>query len=117
CLSPCCHLNVGLAVRVRATQGSLTPSLLDALPILEAGQRQSDQEDYPTGVRELACRDQQALLAQASQAGAAIGSYAERLLAGPLDRKSTRLNLQSRENLVCRLLLEKKKKLLLYECH
>src|SRR5207302_5834805 len=31
------------------------------------------------------------------------------LVRAPRDRKSTRLNLQSRENLVCRLLLEKKK--------
>src|SRR6266700_6666440 len=39
------------------------------------------------------------------------GVIAERLLACRLiDRKSTRLNSQSRENLVCRLLLEKKKK-------
>jgi transposase len=51
---------------------------------VEAGQRQSDPQDYPPGVRELACRDQKGLLAQASQSGAAIGIYAERLLDGPL---------------------------------
>jgi transposase len=51
---------------------------------VEAGQRQTDPQDYPAGVRDLACRDQQALLTQASQAGTAIGIYAGRLLAGPL---------------------------------
>ncbi len=48
-----------------------------------AGQRSTDPQDYPPGVRELACRDQQALLAQAREAGPAIGRYAERLLEAP----------------------------------
>lgn len=53
-------------------------------PRVGRGERQTDPGDYPAGVRELAGRDQQALLVQASQAGAGIGTYAERLLAGPL---------------------------------
>lgn len=79
---------IGERVKVRVTRDLVRiyhrGQVIKTHPRVEAGQRQSDQEDYPTGVRELACRDQQALLAQASQAGAAIGSYAERLLAGPL---------------------------------
>src|SRR3712207_7831278 len=41
---------------------------------------------------------------------AAVASRALRRCRGKLDRKSTRLNSQSRQYLVCRLLLEKKKK-------
>ncbi len=52
-------------------------------PRVGPGQRQTDPADYPPGVRELACRDQQALLAQARAAGEAIGVYANRLLEGP----------------------------------
>lgn len=48
-----------------------------------AGQRSTDPSDYPPGVREVACRDQQALLGQAQAAGSAVGSYAERLLSAP----------------------------------
>jgi transposase len=57
--------------------------LIKVHPRVGPGQRSTDAEDYPPGVRELACRDQQALLAQAGAAGPAIGAYAERLLAGP----------------------------------
>src|SRR6185295_4440324 len=57
--------------------------LIKVHPRVGPGQRSTDATDYPPGVRELACRDQQALLAQARDAGAAIGVYAERLLAGP----------------------------------
>ncbi len=53
-------------------------------PRVGPGERQTDPGDYPPGVRELACRDQQALLLQAREAGAGIGTYAERLLEGPL---------------------------------
>jgi transposase len=57
--------------------------LIKTHPRVGPGQRSTDPEDYPAGVRELACRDQQSLLAQAQQAGKAIGLYAEHLLAGP----------------------------------
>jgi hypothetical protein len=57
--------------------------LIKVHPRVGPGQRSTDPADYPPGVRELACRDQQALLAQAKQAGAAIGLYAERLLSAP----------------------------------
>jgi transposase len=57
--------------------------LIKTHPLVGPGQRSTDPQDYPVRMRELACRDQQALLAQAQQAGTAIGLYAERLLAGP----------------------------------
>jgi transposase len=57
--------------------------LIKTHPRVDPGERSTDPEDYPVGVRELACRDQQALLTQSQQAGHAIGLYAERLLAGP----------------------------------
>lgn len=57
--------------------------LIKVHPRVGPGQRSTDPEDYPPGVRDLACRDQQALLAQAREAGPAIGRYAERLLDAP----------------------------------
>lgn len=57
--------------------------LIKTHPRVGPGQCSTDPEDYPPGVRELACRDQQALLAQAREAGPAIGRYAERLLEAP----------------------------------
>jgi transposase len=57
--------------------------LIKVHPRVGPGQRSTDPQDYPLGVRELACRDQQALLAQAREAGSAIGRYAERLLEAP----------------------------------
>lgn len=57
--------------------------LIKVHPRVGPGQRSTDPQDYPPGVRELACRDQQALLAQAREAGSAIGRYAERLLEAP----------------------------------
>ena len=57
--------------------------LVKVHPRVGPGQRSTDPADYPPGVRELACRDQQALLAQARDAGPAIGRYAERLLDAP----------------------------------
>lgn len=57
--------------------------LIKTHPRVGPGQRSTDPQDYPPGVRELACRDQQALLAQAREAGPAIGRYAERLLDAP----------------------------------
>jgi len=57
--------------------------LIKVHPRVGPGQRSTDPQDYPLGVRELACRDQQALLAQAREAGPAIGRFAERLLEAP----------------------------------
>jgi transposase len=57
--------------------------LIKVHPRVGAGQRSTDPADYPPRLRELACRDQQALLAQARDAGTAIGIFAERLLAAP----------------------------------
>ena len=52
-------------------------------PRMAPGGRSTDPADYPPGVREYACRDQASLLAQAQSAGLSVGTYAERLLAGP----------------------------------
>ncbi len=57
--------------------------LIKVHPRVEPGQRSTDAADYPPRVRELACRDQKALLAQAREAGGSIGIYAERLLDAP----------------------------------
>jgi transposase len=57
--------------------------LIKVHPRVGPGQRSTDSADYPPRIRELACRDQQALLAQARDAGTAIGIFAERLLAAP----------------------------------
>jgi hypothetical protein len=57
--------------------------LIKTHPRVAPGQRSTDAADYPARVREVACRDQQALLAQARAAGASVGCYAERLLAAP----------------------------------
>lgn len=57
--------------------------LIKVHPRVGPGQRSTDPADYPPRIRELACRDQQALLAQARDAGTAIGIFAERLLAAP----------------------------------
>lgn len=79
---------IGERVEVRVTRDVVRiyhrGQVIKTHPRVEAGQRQTDRQDYPAGVRELACRDQQALLAQANQAGGAIAIYAERLLAGSL---------------------------------
>ncbi len=93
------HLVVGKALysvptryigeRVQVRQGAdlvriyLRGQLIKIHPRVGVGQRSTDPADYPEGVRELACRDQQALLAQAKDLGPAIGTYAERILTAP----------------------------------
>lgn len=93
------HLVVGKALysvptryigeRVQVRQGAdlvriyLRGQLIKIHPRVGVGQRSTDPLDYPEGVRELACRDQQALLSQAKDFGPAIGTYAERLLTAP----------------------------------
>jgi transposase len=93
------HLTVGKALysvptryigeRVQVRQGHdlvriyHRGQLIKVHPRVEAGQRSTDPADYPPGVRELACRDQQSLLSQAREAGASVGLYAERLLSAP----------------------------------
>lgn len=78
---------IGEQVQVRAGRDLVRiyhrGQLIKVHPRVGPGQRSTDPADYPAGVRELACRDQQALLAQAREAGPSIGIYAERLLAGP----------------------------------
>lgn len=78
---------IGERVQVRSGGGLVRiyhrGQLIKTHPRMAAGQRSLDPEDYPPGVREVACRDQQALLAQARSAGSAVGSYAERLLSAP----------------------------------
>jgi hypothetical protein len=48
------------------------------------GGRSTDPNDYPVGKAEYALRKVDALLARARQKGTHVGTYAERLLAGPL---------------------------------
>ncbi len=48
------------------------------------GGRSTDPSDYPTGKSIYATRDVSALLAKAKERGVHIGTYAERLLGGPL---------------------------------
>jgi transposase len=78
---------IGERVQVRLGQDLVRiyhrDQLIKVHPRVEAGQRSTDSADYPAGVRELACRDQQALLSQAREAGASMGLYAERLLSAP----------------------------------
>src|SRR5256886_5545904 len=58
----------------------------------------------------LACRDKGEIWAgKTAERTALLGLLAASAI-GAADRKSTRLKLQSQSNLVCRLLLEKKKK-------
>ncbi len=48
------------------------------------GQRVTDDNDYPVGKAPLARRSIDGIIAQAKERGAAMGEFAERLLAGPL---------------------------------
>src|SRR3712207_7937881 len=63
----------------------------------------------PERRRALRAREDDAGLGAHAGAAARALRRSARLAAGRLDRKSTRLKLQSRQYLVCRLLLEKKK--------
>jgi hypothetical protein len=78
---------IGQRVRVRQGRELVhiyhRGQLIKSHPRQEPGQRSTDPADYPPGKRELACRDQQALLAQARGIGLSTGGFAERLLATP----------------------------------
>src|SRR3712207_7705321 len=91
-----------------ATTEIYTLSLHDALPIFFAVFREPEVGRWVGGPHKT-IEDSRALIATnlAHEREQGFGMWAVEL--GGEDRKSTRLNLQSRQYLVCRLLLEKKK--------
>ena len=58
--------------------------LIKVHPRKPAGGRSTDTNDYPAGKAAYALRSVDALLSKAREKGAHIGTYAERLLGGPL---------------------------------
>src|SRR5699024_12788235 len=101
---------VSLFVSAIATPDLYTLSLHDALPILNLASRLTDL----AAPREILMDDVSAAVLEGLPAGREF-DFVHRAVAdvqglGEVrDRKSTRLELQSRFDLVCRLLLEKKK--------
>lgn len=80
--------HIGQEVDVRADRElvriSLRGALLKVHPRQPAGGRSTDPADLPEGVRAYATRDTEHLRRAAAGHGAAIGTYAVRLLEGPL---------------------------------
>ncbi|MGH2452112.1 MAG: IS21 family transposase, partial [Candidatus Limnocylindria bacterium] len=80
--------HIGAEVDVRADRElvriSLRGALLRVHPRQPAGGRSTDPVDLPEGVRAYAMRDTASLRKAAADHGEAVGTYAERLLAGPL---------------------------------
>jgi hypothetical protein len=75
-------------VRVRADKATVKiyfgTELIKVHPRKPAGGRSTDTNDYPAGKAAYALRSVDALLSKAREKGAHIGTYAERLLGGPL---------------------------------
>jgi transposase len=75
-------------VRARADKTTvkiyLGTELIKVHPRKPAGGRSTDTSDYPVGKAPYALRSVDALLGKAREKGAHIGTYAERLLSGPL---------------------------------
>ncbi len=80
--------HIGAEVDVRADSElvriSLRGVLLKVHPRKPAGGRSTDPADLPEGVRAYATRDTEHLRKAAADHGAAIGTYAQKLLEGPL---------------------------------
>lgn len=80
--------HIGQEVDVRADRElvriSLRGALLKVHPRQRPGGRSTDPADLPEGVRAYAMRDTASLRAAAQAHGPAVGTYAERLLEGPL---------------------------------
>ncbi|MGH2449930.1 MAG: Mu transposase domain-containing protein, partial [Candidatus Limnocylindria bacterium] len=80
--------HIGAEVDVRADRElvriSLRGALLKVHPRQRPGGRSTDPADLPQGVRAYAMRDTASLRSAAAAQGAAIGTYAEHLLEGPL---------------------------------
>src|SRR2546430_12464215 len=93
-----------------ATTEIYTLSLHDALPISGGRGGGVGAGDGPAGLGDVRSRHPVVGGRGARRAGALrLRAGARRRAAAARDRKSTRLKLQSQSNLVCRLLLEKKK--------
>jgi hypothetical protein len=75
-------------VRVRADQALVKiyvgTELIKMHPRQKPGGRSTDPSDYPAGKAAYAFRSIDALLGQAKEKGTHVGTYAERLLSGPL---------------------------------
>ncbi|HZC30136.1 MAG TPA: IS21 family transposase [Gaiellaceae bacterium] len=80
--------HIGQEVDARADRElvriSLRGALLKVHPRQRPGGRSTDPADLPEGVRAYAMRDTASLRSAAAAHGAAVGTYAERLLEGPL---------------------------------
>jgi Mu transposase, C-terminal domain len=79
---------VGKTVRVRADRTTvrifLGTELVKVHPRKAPGQRSTDVNDYPPGKAAYALRSVDALVAKAKAKGPHIGTYVERIVAGPL---------------------------------
>ena len=75
-------------VHVRADRTSVKVyfrgELIKVHPRVEPGKRSTDGNDYPAGKSDYALRDVDAVKRRASEKGAQVGRFAERLLDGPL---------------------------------
>lgn len=78
---------IGESVRVHVTRSTLKVRLAGVVvktcPRVARGQSLLDPLDYPHGTAELALRDGATLLKKARSHGASVGTYVERLQAGP----------------------------------
>lgn len=79
---------IGKKVRVRADSRTvriyLATELIKAHPRVAIGKRSTDPNDYPQGVSALAMKSVDGLIARAKERGDHVGTYAEKLLGGPL---------------------------------
>jgi transposase len=80
--------HVGKTVCVRADKSTvrifLGTELIKMHPRKAPGQRSTDVNDYPPGKAAYALRSVEALVKKARERGSHIGTYAERIVAGPL---------------------------------
>jgi transposase len=82
------HAYVGRRLRVRYDRTLVKfydgGTVVKVHPRAAAGTAQIDAQDLPPGRGELATRDAESLQTRAARAGGAVGTYAHRLLEGPL---------------------------------
>jgi transposase len=79
---------IGKVLRVRADRSSVRlyagAELVKVHPRKTTGQRSTDPADFPPGKAAWALRDVDSVVRQAREYGANVGTFAERLLAGPV---------------------------------
>jgi transposase len=79
---------IGKTLDARADRASVRlyfgTELIKAHPRKAPGQRSTDPKDFPPGKAAWALRDVDAVVANAREQGAHVGTFAERLLAGPV---------------------------------